>query len=127
MNIDSYQDEARRTAPRELDAYPHAVRLAYAALVNLADAHGFKLSEVAQVNVDKLRARYPAGFTVAAAEAKADEVEVRIKSTLQVAGRDPLTIYGQVIRAEESKDEFVREQEARMEALRWHARIGPTE
>jgi NTP pyrophosphatase (non-canonical NTP hydrolase) len=42
-------------------------------LANLASAHGFSLSDVAQTNVDKLRARYPEGFTVAAAAAKADE------------------------------------------------------
>jgi NTP pyrophosphatase (non-canonical NTP hydrolase) len=40
---------------------------------NLADAFGFPESEVAEANVAKLRARYPEGFTVAAAEAKADE------------------------------------------------------
>lgn len=39
----------------------------------LEDAFGFKSSEVAQANVDKLRARYPTGFTVEASKAKADE------------------------------------------------------
>ena len=42
-------------------------------VANLADAHGITLSEVATANVAKLRARYPAGFSVAAAAAKADE------------------------------------------------------
>lgn len=42
-------------------------------LANLATAHGFSLSDVAQTNVNKLRARYPTGFTVAASQAKADE------------------------------------------------------
>lgn len=136
MNLDEYQAEARRTAPRSMDAYPRAVRDAVEVLrlkewsnhradallkledihiwahglageagevcdllkkthghgkaydadklkkelgdvlwyvANLADAHGFKLSEVAEANVAKLRARYPGGFSVAAAEAKADE------------------------------------------------------
>jgi NTP pyrophosphatase (non-canonical NTP hydrolase) len=45
-------------------------------LANLADAHGFTLFDVAQTNVDKLRARYPEGFTVQAAQAKADERRV---------------------------------------------------
>lgn len=39
----------------------------------LAHAHGFTLDQVAQANVDKLKARYPKGFSVAAAAAKADE------------------------------------------------------
>lgn len=149
MDIDDYQTEARRTAPRELKAYPEAVRLAYEALrvqavvedddrgtgagnvtrlqaatllttldsliwglgltgeagevvdllkkgfghghgvdreklkkelgdvlwylANLADAFGLTLSEVALVNVLKLRARYPTGFSVEASKAKADE------------------------------------------------------
>lgn len=38
-------------------------------LSNLADAYGLTLAEVAQANVDKLRARYPNGFTVAEANA----------------------------------------------------------
>lgn len=42
-------------------------------IAQAADAWGFTLSEIAAGNVDKLRARYPAGFTVAAAAAKADE------------------------------------------------------
>jgi hypothetical protein len=42
-------------------------------VANLADAHGFTLSEVAVTNITKLWARYPSGFTVAAAAAKADE------------------------------------------------------
>lgn len=42
-------------------------------VANLANIHGFTLSEVAQANVDKLRARHPSGFTVASAAAKADE------------------------------------------------------
>lgn len=42
-------------------------------LANLASAHGFNLSEVAEANVEKLQARYPNGFTVAAAQARADE------------------------------------------------------
>ena len=129
MNLDDYQLEAQRTAPRELSAYPRAVREALEAggprelldvfdvliwgqglageagevcdlllkkvhghgraydpeallkelgdvlcyLANLASAHGFTLSEVAQANVDKLRARYPEGFTVAAANAPKPE------------------------------------------------------
>jgi NTP pyrophosphatase (non-canonical NTP hydrolase) len=43
---------------------------------NLASLHGLALSEVAQTNVEKLRARYPNGFNVAAAAAKADEAWV---------------------------------------------------
>lgn len=39
----------------------------------LEHAFGFQSSDVAQTNVDKLVARYPNGFTVAAAAAKADE------------------------------------------------------
>jgi len=39
----------------------------------LAADLGLSLSEVAEANKAKLRARYPAGFTVAAAEARADE------------------------------------------------------
>lgn len=38
-------------------------------LSNLADIHGMTLSEVAQGNVDKLRARHPKGFTVETANA----------------------------------------------------------
>jgi NTP pyrophosphatase (non-canonical NTP hydrolase) len=132
MTLDEYQKEAKRTAPRSLDAYPKPVQIAFKHalgfkdgddllktfdvliwgqglageagevcdllkkvhghgkpydgdqlkkelgdvlwyLANLADAHGFTLSEVAQANVDKLRARYPVGFSVQAAAAKADE------------------------------------------------------
>lgn len=124
MDLNEYQAEARRTAPRALEAYPPSVRGAHDAdllklhdilvwalglageagevadllkkvhghgktyepvkmlkelgdvlwyLSNLADAHGFTLEQVAHANVAKLRARYPAGFTVAAAQAKADE------------------------------------------------------
>jgi NTP pyrophosphatase (non-canonical NTP hydrolase) len=135
MTLDEYQAEAKRTAPRAMDAYPGEVQQAHGMLsavhmpalasdllrthdvliwalglageagevadllkkvhghgkpldreqvkkelgdvlwyvANLADAHGFTLSEVAVTNVTKLRARYPRGFTVAAAAAKADE------------------------------------------------------
>lgn len=135
MDLDTYQTEAARTAPRALDAYPRVVRLAAAALenaehpeiaedllkifdqliwclglagevgetldllkkhfghgqpldliklkkefgdcrwygANLERSFGFRSSDVAQTNVNKLRARYPDGFTVAAAAAKADE------------------------------------------------------
>lgn len=133
MTLDEYQNEAKRTAPRSLDAYPVSVATAFLELrhgptgdellkifdtliwgqglageagevcdllkkvhghgqpydgeklkkelgdclwylANLAGAHGFTLSEVAQANVSKLRARYPSGFSVAAAQAKADEL-----------------------------------------------------
>lgn len=42
-------------------------------LANLATAHGFSLGDVALTNVRKLQTRYPVGFTVEAAAAKADE------------------------------------------------------
>lgn len=38
-----------------------------------ADALGFTLEEVAQANVEKLRARYPEGFSRVASAARADE------------------------------------------------------
>lgn len=43
---------------------------------NLERSFGFKSSEVAQTNIDKLRARHPNGFTVASAAAKADEQRI---------------------------------------------------
>jgi NTP pyrophosphatase (non-canonical NTP hydrolase) len=124
VTLDEYQNEARRTAPRALEAYPQVVQTCFSRelyrlhdvliwglglageagevadllkkthghgkpydadkmlkelgdvlwyLANLADAHGFTLSQVAQTNVDKLRARHPNGFTVESAAAKADE------------------------------------------------------
>lgn len=42
-------------------------------IAQAADAWGWTLDEVARANVVKLRLRYPAGFTPAAAAAKADE------------------------------------------------------
>lgn len=42
-------------------------------LARAAASLGLTLSQVAQANVDKLRTRYPVGFSVTAAEAKADE------------------------------------------------------
>lgn len=42
-------------------------------LARAASEIGWTLQEIAQANVAKLRARYPSGFSVAAAEAKADE------------------------------------------------------
>jgi NTP pyrophosphatase (non-canonical NTP hydrolase) len=39
-------------------------------LAVLADSFGFTLNEVAQANVDKLRARYPNGFTIADSKAQ---------------------------------------------------------
>lgn len=135
MMLDEYQQEARRTAPRPLDAYPYAVRAAAAELeikgkgevakellrtfdqliwclglagevgealdlikkhlghgqaldreklkkefgdcrwysANLEDSFGFKSSEVAAANVEKLWKRFPSGFTVADSAAKKDE------------------------------------------------------
>jgi NTP pyrophosphatase (non-canonical NTP hydrolase) len=42
-------------------------------LSNLADLQGINLDEIAQRNVEKLRLRYPEGFSPAASVAKADE------------------------------------------------------
>jgi NTP pyrophosphatase (non-canonical NTP hydrolase) len=42
-------------------------------LASLCTVHGFTLEEVAQGNIAKLRARHPKGFSVASANAKADE------------------------------------------------------
>lgn len=53
----------------------------------LADAHGFTLADVAEANAAKLRARHPNGFTVATANAKADETPARYVAS-QVAGYD---------------------------------------
>lgn len=39
----------------------------------LEHSFGFKSSDVAQTNADKLRARYPTGFSVEASKTKADE------------------------------------------------------
>lgn len=44
-------------------------------LANLATAIGFNLSEVAQMNVDKLRVRYPAGFSHEASKNRKEEGE----------------------------------------------------
>lgn len=40
---------------------------------SLADELGVRLADVAQANIDKLKARYPDGFSTAASVAKADE------------------------------------------------------
>lgn len=50
---------------------------------SLADELGVRLADVAQANIDKLKARYPAGFSTAASVAKADEVPEPIGSTLK--------------------------------------------
>ena len=41
-------------------------------LARAAADHGFRLSEIAALNVAKLRARYPDGFSAAASEARVD-------------------------------------------------------
>lgn len=48
----------------------------------LAQAHGLSLEEVAQANVEKLRARYPQGFSTEASKARVDvqHPPVEIKS-----------------------------------------------
>lgn len=135
LTLNQYQNEARRTAPRAMEAYPVCVLHAFEALkdmalegsanallklqdiliwgqglageagevcdllkkthghgkpydaeqmkkelgdvlwyvANLADAHGFTLSDVAKANVDKLRARYPEGWSVERANNRAPE------------------------------------------------------
>jgi NTP pyrophosphatase (non-canonical NTP hydrolase) len=45
-------------------------------VANLARSFGYTLSNVAQGNIDKLKVRYPDGFTVEASQAKADEALV---------------------------------------------------
>lgn len=42
-------------------------------VATIAASQGIKLSEVAEANIAKLRARYPNGFNAAASKAKADE------------------------------------------------------
>lgn len=44
-----------------------------AELLMLASDHGLTLEDLQRANVAKLRARFPGGYTIAAAEAKADE------------------------------------------------------
>lgn len=123
MKLNDYQNEAKRTAPRDPKAYPTALqkifddywyfdgvamfdRMTWALgltgeagevadllkkgyghghgvdteklkkelgdvlwyLAVLADAFGMTLEDVARANVEKLRARYPAGFTVEASK-----------------------------------------------------------
>lgn len=58
-------------------------------IARAASSLGFALSEVAQANVSKLRARYPEGFTVAAAAAKADEQTDVLKPPLGVPTERP--------------------------------------
>jgi NTP pyrophosphatase (non-canonical NTP hydrolase) len=44
-------------------------------VATLADALGISLDVIAQTNVNKLRARYPNGFSVEASKTKADEAQ----------------------------------------------------
>ena len=44
-------------------------------VARMADELGFKLSEVAEMNVEKLRARYPQGFSTEASIARVDTVK----------------------------------------------------
>ena len=59
--------------PYEPETMRRALGQALAALLALALRHGITFSEFAPANVAKLRARYPEGFSVAAAQAKVDE------------------------------------------------------
>lgn len=54
----------------------------------LEHSFGFASSDVAATNIAKLRARYPSGFSVAAAAAKADETPTRVERAVFSAPHD---------------------------------------
>lgn len=67
-------------------AYMHDTgALLFTMVKALGHRYGFTLEQILQANVDKLRARYPDGFSTAASVAKADEKRERAQAEAALA------------------------------------------